>query len=225
VLATASTLPDVSDVEASKYVGYRDILPHLANKKRIYAIKLDIAIEKKGEIKFGSNWYTWYDWYKWTPREMNKTIYIRDEDAGIWNRARELSNDKLSPVIVAALKRFVAEREAKAKGFERIQVSYNDSDEHGIPKAKAFYGRWIFPPNEPLRLSEEFGDACNAYSVAVTAKGGAVVLYWGEDAEGRGDQTFRVYPSLENAATHNEVNYAVRRAIQEIGVPVEELDI
>jgi len=80
---------------------------------------------------------------------MNKTIYLRDEEGPVWERARELAGDKLSPVIVTALKHFVAAKEAESKDFERIQLDFDDSDDHNLPKRKAFYGRWVFPPSKP----------------------------------------------------------------------------
>jgi hypothetical protein len=160
---------------------------------------------------------------------MNKTIYLRDEEGPIWERARELAGDKLSPVIVAALKRFIAEMEAKedeAKGFERIQVSYNDSDDHGIPKMKAFHGKWVFPPSKPYDDYDDSRDSCHKFAVAVTAKGAAVVHCWREDSEACcWEYKFAVYPSLVAAAADSHMGFAARRAIEKIGVPVEELDI
>ena len=86
---------------------------------------------------------------------MNKTIYIRDEDVQTWDRARELAGDKLAPVIVDGLKRFIKEKEAEAiveKGFERIEVEFSDATAHHIPRKKAFYGRWVFPYSKPLAV-------------------------------------------------------------------------
>lgn len=105
---------------------------------------------------------------------MNKTVYLRDEEVAIWEKARELSRDKLSPVIVAALKRFIVDREAAPKGFERIELRFSDSKNHGIPTAKAFYGRWIFRKETPIAFEREDGDEINRFCVAVTAKGAVV---------------------------------------------------
>lgn len=159
---------------------------------------------------------------------MNKTIYLREEEGPIWERARELAGDRLSPIIVTALKRFIAEKEAKeheAKGFDRIQVSYNDSDAHGILKVKAFHGKWVFPPSKPYDEYDDNRDTLHRFAVAITAKGAAVVHCWREDSESRWEDKFFIYPSLVAAAADSHVNWAVRSAIQEIGVPVEELDI
>ena len=166
-----------------------------------------------------------YAWYIDTTysKHMNKTIYIRDEDVGIWDRARELSGDKLSPVIVAALKRFVAEREAQPRGYERIVVEFNDSLDNYLPKAKAFLGRWIISREDPL--IEQDGSERTAYAVAETAKGAVVVFRLDEDAYGGEFAKLLTYPSMESAARDSRANYGVREAVKRRGVPVEELDI
>jgi hypothetical protein len=159
---------------------------------------------------------------------MNKTIYVRDEDAPVWDRAKELAGDKLSPVIMDGLKRFVTEKEAEEaemKGFERIVVRFNDSEDRAIPKAKAFNGKWIFPPTKPFKQSNEQGDNLYYSAVALTAKGAAVFYTWEEDHEGRGCYGFTVFPSLEDAAGEQRVKWAAIQAMEVLGVPVEELDI
>ena len=161
---------------------------------------------------------------------MNKTLYLRDEDGPIWDRARELSNDKLSPVVVAALKNFVAEKEAEAKGFQRIVLRFNDADEHDLPKGKAFYGRWIIPPEENCgyRESDDFRDTDRrCFAVAVTARNNIVIYHWRIDAESGADYAHRlsVYSTFEEAAADQSVNWAACRAMEKFGVPIEELDI
>lgn len=159
---------------------------------------------------------------------MNKTLYIRDEDTQVWDRARELAGDKLSPVIVAGLKSFIANKEAEeaeSKGFGRIEVSYNDASEHGIPKRKAFSGKWIYTPDEPLELASEDGITIFSYAIAQTAKRNFAFLSWETDWEGKGNYRFQVFPTLEAAAANKNLNAAARQAIKKLGVAVEELDI
>jgi hypothetical protein len=156
---------------------------------------------------------------------MNKTIYLRDEEEPIWNRARELSGEKLSPIIVSALKRFIAEKDAEVKNFERIELRFNDARDHNKPKAKAFYGRWIFSPTEPKSVTREEREYYDNYAVAITIKGGAVVYSWSADRESCWAYQLRIYSCLEEAAEDPEVNYAAVSALTKLGVPVEELDI
>ena len=56
-------------------------------------------------------------------RGMNKTLYIREEDAAIWDRARELTGEKLSNFLTQLLKAYVAEQEAKALGLKWTPLS------------------------------------------------------------------------------------------------------
>ena len=158
---------------------------------------------------------------------MNKTIYLRDEEVPIWERARELANDKLSPIIVSALKRFVADKEAQGKGFERIEISYKDSQDHGLPKIKAFHGKWIYDLQNPY-ASDPFSGLTNAarhYSVAETTKGNFVFFTHVEEEGLKYNYEFLVYPSLQAAAADPKVHGAAINAMEKRGVPIEELDI
>lgn len=165
---------------------------------------------------------------------MNKTIYLPDEEAETWEKARRLANDRLSPVIVKALKEFVAAKEAEAKGYERIQVQFEDSDDNHIPKIKAFHGKWIFSPSKPLmRERSAGGTERDVFCVATTAKGNVVVYTWKSEictewpdaGEAVYGARFLVFPSFDEAASDNSVNYAIRQAVRKRGIPVEELDI
>jgi hypothetical protein len=169
---------------------------------------------------------------------MNKTIYLPDEEAETWEKARRFANDRLSPVVLKALKEYIMTKEAEvaeAAGFERIEVEFDDSDDSGLPKRKAFRGKWIFSPGNPLRRWRDLDETeGHAYAVAVTAKGGVVVYFWRLTAdfhpdvgnfEGMSKHRFLVFPSFDQAILHVDVNDAVRQAIRERGVPVEELDI
>jgi hypothetical protein len=164
---------------------------------------------------------------QWHTLTVNKTIYIRDEDIAVWDRARELAGDKLAPVIIDGLKRFILEKEREevlAKGYERIAVSFNDADQHGIPKVKAFLGKWIFPPEDPIQSTGNNGLMC-AYTIAITAKGAAVIYWWQLRTLSKGYKSFDVFPSLQDAAAESEFNYAATQAIKKLGIVVEELDI
>jgi hypothetical protein len=160
---------------------------------------------------------------------MNKTVYVADDDVETWEAARKLANDRLSPVIMKALKDFVAAKNSEPTGFERIEVAFDDLDDNGLPKRKAFYGRWVIDPKKPLELWDEEGAEGDFYCVAITAKDNVVILSWTEGhRNGEGyvsHKRFSVYPSFAKAVGDQRVNAAAREAIRKLGVPVEELDI
>jgi hypothetical protein len=158
---------------------------------------------------------------------VNKTLYLPDDEAETWEKARRLANDRLSPVILRALKEYIMTKEAEASeaaGFERIELEFEDSDDNRLPKRKAFRGKWIITPEDPLRTPPD------SYAVALTAKGNIVVYMWKRhvvlDSEvGTYSHRFLVFPSFGEAALDEDVNYAIREAVKRRGVPVEELDI
>jgi hypothetical protein len=159
---------------------------------------------------------------------MNKTIYVRDEDLPLWDRARELAGDKLSPVIIDGLKAFIAGKEAQAaltKGFERIEVSFSDADAHGILRRIAFQGKWIFPPEKPLSIEREDEHSVERFAVASTAKGAFLFYWWTDYPDSQSFKTYKIFKSLEEAAADRYLNWAARQAIEAQGVPVLELDI
>ena len=158
---------------------------------------------------------------------MNKTIYLRDDEGPIWERARELANDKLSPIIVAALKRFMADKESQGKGFDRIEISFKDSQDNALPKIKAFYGKWIYDLQNPyIRIHDDFNPSIEYhYAVAETVKGNFVFFTHLEGSSGPHNYEFLVYPSLLTAASDPKVHGAAINAMEKRGVPIEELDI
>jgi hypothetical protein len=52
----------------------------------------------------------------------NRTIYVADDDAALFQRAQELSGDSLSAVIARAVRRFVESEEGRRHGFEEVTV-------------------------------------------------------------------------------------------------------
>lgn len=160
---------------------------------------------------------------------MNKTIYLKEADAPIWERAREIARDRLSPIILDSLRGYVAREEADAAGFERIVVDYKDSDAHGLPRSKAFFGKWIIPPDKPYELTSERGDKWEHYAVAITAKHNLVVykkcFREVNPEECRQDEFFYTFSSFEEAAADKAVTPAIIAARKRLGVPTEELEI
>ncbi len=158
---------------------------------------------------------------------MNKTIYVRDEDAGVWERARELAGEKLSPILIEGLRKFIADKEAEQKGFGRIIVTLYSDEGNRLPVAKAFYGRWLVPPEEPVTRSPRLSTMKKeCYAAATTAKNNLVVYRWLITHAGRkSNELFLVFRSVEKALADATVCEGVRAVILKHGIPIEELDI
>ncbi len=155
---------------------------------------------------------------------MNKTIYVRDEDVPIWDRAKELAGDKLAPVIMDGLRKFVATKELEGNGYERIEVRFRDSNANNLPTAKAFIGRWIFPPDQPLSF-DEFAGPSQYYAVAQTAKNRLAVLSWVVDGVYDPRYEFYVFHDIDGLRAAGLHPNLAPEIVEKVGVEVEELDI
>lgn len=75
-----------------------------------------------------------------------RTIYVRDEDEALWDRAKELSGEEsLSSIIAEALKKLISEKEDPS--MENIVVEEWDG---GKPFKKSFWGKWLVKENITL---------------------------------------------------------------------------
>ena len=52
----------------------------------------------------------------------NKTIYVSDDDLGVYSRAQELAGGNLSQAIAAALRRYVDVEEGRRQGYDEVIV-------------------------------------------------------------------------------------------------------
>lgn len=155
----------------------------------------------------------------------NKSIYIKDEDVALWNKARELAGESLSQLLTNSIKNFVATKEAEKKGFkEKIILRYRD---RGIlPVAKSFYGRWLIPLDTPYKTTTS---KYPFYTVAITSKNNVVIFGFSGTIDKNGECRYGemyIYSSFDEAAYKKEVpDNLLAAAVRQMGVEVEELDI
>jgi hypothetical protein len=105
----------------------------------------------------------------------NKTIYIREADAEVWERAEKLAGGSVSALITEALRRYVEEQEQKEKrGMETIEVEFWGPGD--VPYDASFVGRWLLWPDETeTRTGEPGYDLGAFYGVALTRRGNIAV--------------------------------------------------
>lgn len=102
----------------------------------------------------------------------NKTLYIRDEDVSVWEKAEKLAAPEgVSPLVSKLLRQYVGGNEIDFNGMQRLTVDVRENE--AAPRTvKAFRGRWLWSPAQPI----DVGPA--AYAVALTAKGQIAVYGW-----------------------------------------------
>lgn len=166
-----------------------------------------------------------------TTARKTRTLYVREEDQPVWDRAKELIGESLSLHLTKYLRTIVRTQQAATQGAERIVLSFRES---GIAKTKAFYGHWIISPDQPFEVWERDMDGdivpdhpSDYYAVAITPKQNIVVFNYGEQKE-KGKFSwgiFRVFDSFETANSAKLPYGLIATAMETLGVEVEELDI
>jgi len=170
-----------------------------------------------------------------------RNVYVRAEDAAIWERAEQLAGESLSQLIADQLRRYVAQRDVEASGFERIVVEAIVKGEappgpwDKEVRRVAFDGRWLV--GEPVKRQHprpgvyeraiSDGDM-HLYGVALTRRGKIAVLEL-DLAEGdeHGDPpSLKLYESLQAADKDGIPHFILDQAAAALHTElVDELDI
>jgi len=152
----------------------------------------------------------------------NKTLYIRDEDMPIWERAEQAAKQarqSLSQLVIGALQRYLP-LEPPNGDLEQITVEVG---EHRLKKR--FIGRWLVDPDEHETRTDQQGFDAGAYWGVALTKRGRIAVYvahvnedWPTDLE--------VYDSLDDAANGKVPADILAMAATELGEErVVQLDI
>ena len=128
----------------------------------------------------------------------NKTIYVKDADREIWEKAEELAGGSVSALITEALRRYVEEEERKEQvGMEDIYVELWRGP-NNEPYTARLVGQWLLEADaDDTRTMEPGFDAGAYYGVALTQRGNLAV-YIQHNNEGVAP-ILRTYGSFEDA--------------------------
>lgn len=160
-----------------------------------------------------------------------KSVYVKDEDVELWDKAKDLAGESLSSLLTNYVKEFVLTKEAAIYGKEKIVLCYKDNGT--IPVAKSFYGKWLIHPEEALQEFRDL-DYIDKYAVAITQKNNIVVFYFiqGFTPQPSEDGKFSygkitVFNSITDLKyTKSLPNFVIGEIIEKMGaVEIEELDI
>jgi len=184
----------------------------------------------------------------------NKTIYVSDDDAPLFERAQELSGGNLSSAVVRALRRFIEIEEAKQQGFNEITVTVNGDGAH---RRKRFFGqrlvRWLqaTADGKGTEILSVYRTAGNRYALHKRAMldwklswgdpeylgnlagGGKGILQkfmaWGFDWDRyiteAGNFSLRVFDTLEEMKPHVSDEFYQAVSQAREGPEIEDLDI
>jgi hypothetical protein len=138
-----------------------------------------------------------------------KTVYIRDEDAPIWQRAEETAErtrQSVSQLVAGALRHYLPTIHTPDDEMESIRVKVGDRvtplpDTVASPadysRTEEFTGRWLVPPGEgsSSRYTKQTTGYC--YAVALTRRGQIAVYRYHPKALRASE--LEAFASLEDA--------------------------
>ena len=105
---------------------------------------------------------------------MQRSIYIKDDDAHLFDRAQEIAGaESLSVVITEAIRKFVTDHETRQAGYEEIVLKVGPE---GHERTKRFIGRLLADDVMYVGRTSDRRDKRWDLTVYETAKG-RLVLY------------------------------------------------
>lgn len=147
---------------------------------------------------------------------MNKTIFVKDKDQEMWQKAeamvKEFELESMSALIAESLRREIERLETlkalKKEGLERIVENVWDQEAE-IQKKVGFYGRCL-------------GNIGDSESIALT-EGSKLFYIW----EGSYGQEYMVFDSFEELQGSDQVSEGIKSIVaNELGEDyIEELRI
>lgn len=142
----------------------------------------------------------------------NKTLYIRDEDAPVWERAEEAATrarQSVSQLVTAALRSYLPLMFTPEDQLEDIRVRVGPGIQHfdasvdDYPQLESFTGRWLVPPGEQACSAATRHTTQYCYAVALTRRGQIAVYRYHQRAEQ--PASLEAYPALEDAGLPGDI--------------------
>jgi hypothetical protein len=139
----------------------------------------------------------------------NKTLYIRDEDVPIWERAEQsaaAAGRSVSQFVTASLRQFLPPVGSGHDGFEEIRIKVGErvpplpdhpSSPADYSRTEAFTGRWLVAPGEEACSRFTLQTTGYCYGVALTRRGQIAV--WRYHPSALREAALEVSASIQDA--------------------------
>jgi hypothetical protein len=153
----------------------------------------------------------------------NKTLYIRDEDEPLWDRAElvaKRTRQSVSQLVTASLRSYLPMIHTPDDQMEDIRVRVGDRVQplHDVPSTwadysttEAFTGRWLVPPGEEAQSRHTLQTTQYCYAVALTRRGQIAVYRYHPGA--LRPATLEVFPAVEGAGLPADIEEKASAAL------------
>jgi hypothetical protein len=140
----------------------------------------------------------------------NKTLYIRDEDTPLWERAEQAAQQlrqSVSQLVTASLRQYLPSISTPDNATEdiRVRVGGRVKPRADVPsspadydRTEAFTGRWLVPPGDQSQSRSTSQTTGYHYAVALTRRGKIAVYRYHPQA--LRPATLEVFDSVEAAS-------------------------
>jgi hypothetical protein len=142
----------------------------------------------------------------------NKTLYVRDEDTAVWDRAEEAAEkarQSVSQLVATALRHYLPTVHTADGQLQDIRVRTGTGSDHfdatmeDYGQVESFTGRWLVPPSDEAASGATRHTTGLHYAVALTRRGQIAVYSY--HPQGRGPAKLDAFPALEEAGLPGDI--------------------
>ena len=135
----------------------------------------------------------------------NKTIYVKDEDLGLFEEAEKLGGDSLSSIIAEALRRFVDTKRAEQQGMKECNLTAGIIRAQGDDDIRTirFVGRLLAEATVYSGQTSDRRDRGTCYRVYQT-KAGKVLIWWKNWSRWEGESDLLDYVVLNTLPGYDD---------------------
>jgi|LSQX01.2.fsa_nt_gb hypothetical protein len=135
----------------------------------------------------------------------NKTIYVKDEDLGLFEEAEKLGGESLSGVIAEALRRFVDVKRAEQQGMQEHTIEVGIFRDQGADDTRKvrFIGRLLAEDEIYTGQMSDRRDRGTEFKIYQT-KAGKILITWRNWTKWQGENNTADYATFDELPGYDD---------------------
>jgi hypothetical protein len=160
----------------------------------------------------------------------NRTLYVRDEDTAVWDRAEQAAENarqSVSQLVATALRHYLPTIHTPGDQLSDIRVRTGTGSDHfdatmeDYGQVESFTGRWLVPPGDEAASGATRHTTGLYYAVALTRRGQIAVYSY--HPQGRGPAKLEAFPVLEEAGLPGDIEVKAAAALGQPTVRLRDI--